>query len=555
MGSADHLAGYRTVSHGQGIVAASGCRTWLCHIHGLALAVLLAGCGIDAGVDRQTGGPWWRETCTTDPSLCQYDVARASRLFTAGYQDISDLYIEEVAISDLARAGLDGLTVLDPELGFQHDGTAVTFTHRARPVRRMSAPQPPDASNWGKLTASMVATGRSASPILGTAEAETLYEAVFDGMVTQLDRVSHYTKRSEAGGTRTGRDSKGEIGVRFRVIDEGVKILSVIEDTPAEQAGLRAWDVITDIDGQSVIGLPPREIANRLHGPIRTTVDLLIVRKPQMAKLPITATRARVSAQNVTYRTEGSTGYPRVSNFDQSTARLVRYKLKQARLDMGDELIGFILDLHGNPGGLLDQAAQVADLFLAEGRIVSTRGRHPDSHQQFDAEAEDYADGHPVVVVLDGNSASASEIVAAALQDNGRAVLVGSNSFGKGTVQTVQRLPNAGELTLTWASYLTPAGTNLDALGVLPDLCTSGDVADAADVLDRLRRGEFGPRGSTGNAAPARNDQARIAAWRAICPPHDGRPEIDLAVARALLGDAALYSRALASERTLAEVE
>ncbi len=521
----------------------------------LAVVMLVAGCGTVAGDDRQYGGPWRRETCPADPSLCQYDVARASRLFTAGYQDISDLYIEEVAISDLARAGLDGLTVLDPELGFQNDGAAITFTHRGRPVRRLSVPQPPDAANWGELTASAVATGRSVSPILGAAEAETLYEAVFDGMVTRLDRVSHYTKRAEAVGTRAGRDSKGEIGVRFRVIDEGVKILSVIEDTPAEQAGLRAWDIITDIDGQSVIGLSPREVAKRLHGPIRTTVDLLIVRKSQAAKLPITATRARVVPQNVTYRADDSIAYLRISNFDQSTARLLRYKLKQARLDLGDELIGFIVDLHGNPGGLLDQAVQVADLFITEGRIVSTRGRHPDSHQQFDAEAEDFADGHPVVVVLDGNSASASEIVAAALQDTGRAVLVGSNTFGKGTVQTVQRLPNAGELTITWATYLTPAGTKLDALGVLPDLCTSGDVADAADVLDRLRRGEIPPRSSTGKTAPAGHDQARIAAWRAICPPHDGRPEIDLAVARALLGDAALYSRALAGKRILAGLE
>ena len=128
-------------------------------------------------------------------------------------------------------------------------------------------------------------------------------------------------------------------------------------------------------------------------------------------------------------------------------------------------------------------------------------------------------------------------------------------AFGKGTVQTVQRLPNAGELTITWATYLTPAGTKLDALGVLPDLCTSGDVADAADVLDRLRRGEIPPRSSTGKTAPAGHDQARIAAWRAICPPHDGRPEIDLAVARALLGDAALYSRALAGKRILAGLE
>ena len=179
------------------------------------------------------------------------------------------------------------------------------------------------------------------------------------------------------------------------------------------------------------------------------------------------------------------------------------------------------------------------------GQIVSTNGRHPDSFQYFNAESDDAAAGRPVVVLMDGGSASASEIVAAALQDAHRAVLVGTNTFGKGTVQNVIPLPNEGELTLTWARFHAPSGYSLQERGVLPDICTSGETGSLEEVLYKLGNGEFPLRRHVGGATPDGEDRAQIAALRASCPRRDGEPELDIEVARTLLRDPALYARAL----------
>ena len=511
---------------------------WLRRAQRLGLVLVLAACTADGIEDPQT-----------------YDASSASRLFTVGYQDISDIYIEELAISELALAGLEGLADLDPDLRFWVSGKTVLVSHIKRPIGSFPAPEAMDAESWGDLTASVVETGRTISPVLARADSEELYEAVFDGMVTQLDGFSRYAGREDAREQRAIRDGFGGIGVRIRVTDGGVKILSVIEKTPAERSDLQVEDIITDIDGVTAIGLSKREAVRRLRGPIRTRVDLIVWRESEELSLPMTLTRALVVEQTVEYRADNGIGYLRVSNFNQGTARSVRQKLKRAREDMDDLLIGFVLDLRGNPGGLLDQGVEVADLFVTDGRILSTHGRHPDSHQYFDAESDDLADGHPVVVLLDGSSASASEIVAAALQDAGRAVLIGTTTFGKGTVQQVLPLPNDGELTLTWAKFHAPSGYALEARGVLPNLCTSGDIEGAGDVIRRLRRGEFPLYHYTADTASKRDDPAQIAALQSRCPKRDGEPEIDLQVARTILESPALYARALGEGPDSAAVE
>ena len=484
-----------------------------------------------------------------------YDRVRASRLFSNGYQHISEIYIEELAMSDLAQAGMGGLSQLDPELSLQPDGDAINLSYRDHLVSRLLVPKRENADAWGALTASAVESSRSVSPVMAEIEAERLYEVVFDGIVTRLDRFSRYAGRDAARENRASRDGFGGIGVRIRVIDEGVKILSIMEKTPAEASGLMVEDVITDIDGISAAGLSQREVVRRLRGPIRTKVKLLVARDTEEQKVPISVTRALVVPQTVEYRSDDNIGYVRISNFNQGTARSLREKLKLARRELGEDLLGFVLDLRGNPGGLLDQGVEVADLFVREGQILTTHGRHPDSHQVFDAASDDLAEGLPVVVLLDGGSASASEIVAAALQDAERAVLVGSNSFGKGTVQTVLRLPNEGELTLTWANFHAPSGYGLNALGVMPNLCTSGDVSGTEDVLARLRRGEFPLQHYSTDVTSGSSNPAQLAVLRARCPKRDGEPEIDLEVAHALLKDSSLYFRALGTASGTAAVQ
>jgi carboxyl-terminal processing protease len=227
----------------------------------------------------------------------------------------------------------------------------------------------------------------------------------------------------------------------------------------------------------------------------------------------------------------------------------LRDSIRHARAEIGPDLAGYILDLRGNPGGLLDQSVAVSDMFVTNGRIVSTHGRHPDSHQYFDAEPDDLTGNMPVVVLVNGNSASASEIVAAALQDSGRAVVVGTSSYGKGTVQTVLRLPNEGELTLTWARFHAPSGYALNGRGVMPDICTAnqsdGQGIDAEQILDRVRTGQLPlPRSVIKRDLPLL-DESGIAAFRAACPPSQGEAGVELEVALRLLEDPALFARAI----------
>lgn len=484
----------------------------------------------------------WQDTSQLLPSLSE---TSADRLFAVGYQDISDIYIEDVPVSELAISGLSSLSSMDPSLAINRNGELVTVNVAGHQAGALDAPKQEDISAWGSLTAAALNLGRNNSEALSSAEAEAVYETVFDGIVARLDSFSRYAGRSEARENRASRDGFGGIGVRIRLVEQGIKIISVMEDTPAEEAGLQAADVITHINGAAATGITQHEAVSRLRGPIHSTVYLIIERADRGQPLPISVTRSHVVPQTVTYRAEGNIGYIRISGFNQSTARKVRQKVKFAKQQLAQRLAGFVLDLRGNPGGLLDQAVAVSDLFIRKGQIVSTHGRHPDSHQYFDAEPDDVTEGLPLAVLVNGNSASASEIVAAALQDTRRAVIIGSNSYGKGTVQTVLRLPNDGELTLTWARFHAPSGYALDQRGVLPDVCTSGDVANSAEVISRLRRGLYPLAAAKLWGAVDVGNGTAIQALRDNCPMREDEPELDLEVALTLLTDLPLYELAM----------
>jgi len=489
---------------------------------GLGLALLLFGCALNDGYASR-----------------DYDTGRASRVFSTGYQDVVDIYIEDVAAPSLAVAGLDNLSSIDPSVSISYHNQRLFLKVNDRPSGAFDTPGQDDMDGWGDLTAQAIALVRSDSETLAAAEPEAVYEAVFTGIITELDSFSRYAGREQARENRASRDGFGGIGIRIRIVDEGVKILSVMENTPAEAAGLRDLDVITYIEGEPAAGLSQNDVVRRLRGPVRSVVSVTVARPDMRAALQFRLVRAHIVPQTVKYRAEENIGYLKVSGFNQRTARTLRQKLLQAKRELGKDLEGFVLDLRGNPGGLLDQAVSVSDLFVTQGRIVSTHGRHPDSHQFFEARRDDLASGLPIAVLVNGNSASASEIVAAALQDSGRGVLIGSNSFGKGTVQTVLRLPNEGELTLTWARFHAPSGYSLQKRGVLPDICTSGKTSDAATLLDQARRGRAQIKR---HRSPVKSATEREA-LRAQCPVSESDDEIDLQVALRLIRDKSLYKQ------------
>lgn len=297
-------------------------------------------------------------------------------------------------------------------------------------------------------------------------------ENAINGMLTGLDAHSSYMN------ARTYRDmqvqTRGEFGgLGIEVTQEGgyVKVISPIDDTPAARAGVRPGDLITHLNGQTVQGLTLQEAVEQMRGERGSTIRLTIRREGADRPIELSITRDIIRPQVVRFRMEGNDiAYIRLTSFNEQTEAGLRRALQQLRQQAGNSLRGIVLDLRNNPGGLLDQAVQVADDFLDQGEIVSTRARRSEDAQRWNARAGDIAQGLPIVVLINAGSASASEIVAGALQDHRRAVVLGVRSFGKGSVQTVMPIPGNGAIRLTTARYYTPSGRSIQATGIQPDV-------------------------------------------------------------------------------------
>lgn len=302
-------------------------------------------------------------------------------------------------------------------------------------------------------------------------EAE-LVESAINGMLTSLDPHSSYLNQDAADDMRTQtRGEFGGLGIEVTMEDELVKVVAPIDDTPASRAGVLAGDFISEIDGEPVRGLTLSEAVDKMRGPVNTSIELTILREGADAPMKIKVTRDIITIKAVKYRAEGDVGYLRVISFTEKTYGDLENAIETLTEEIGeDKLKGFVLDLRLNPGGLLDQAISVSDAFLEQGEIVSTRGRNPEETRRFNARAGDLIDGKPLIVLVNGGSASASEIVAGALQDHRRATVLGTRSFGKGSVQTIIPLDDSSALRLTTALYYTPSGKSIQGTGIKPDI-------------------------------------------------------------------------------------
>jgi carboxyl-terminal processing protease len=300
---------------------------------------------------------------------------------------------------------------------------------------------------------------------------QELVEAAINGMLTSLDPHSSFLDLESFQDMQVQtRGTFGGLGIEVTMENGLVVVVSPIDDTPAFRAGLQAGDVISELDGEPVMGLTLSDAVDRMRGPVGTDITLTVLREGEDA-FEVTITRDIIRIESVRHRVEdGGIGYVRVTSFTERTDEGVAEALEDIEAELGEDLIGFVLDLRNNPGGLLDQAVAVADSFLEQGEIVSTRSRIEGNAQRYNARSGDLADGLPIVVLINGGSASASEIVAGALQDHGRAVVLGTRSFGKGSVQTIVPLPGHGAMRLTTARYYTPAGRSIQALGIEPDI-------------------------------------------------------------------------------------
>ena len=478
--------------------------------------------------------------------LPNFSAPAATEVINVGLENIADKYIDSVDMAQIGKEGLRGLGAIDADLSLMDkDGQLVLFDEGVE-IARLDAPIEPSAEHWAKTIISLTESARAVSPAIRASMPEKIYEAVFDGALSDLDIFSRYAGVEEARRNRAKRDGFGGIGIRFRIEEGFPEVTDVMPDTPADTGGLQPGDRLLRVGTVPLSGMSRRKISEQIRGPVHTPIKLLIDRPNQEEFVSVEVERAHIVPPTVFTKVTGSVAQFRVTGFNQHTAQSLRRHLVDTLQNTDVGINGVVLDLRGNPGGLLRQSIKVADLFLTQGDILKTHGRHPDSLHHYQAGGKDLAEGLPMVVLIDGKSASAAEIVAAALQDRGRAVVIGTGSYGKGSVQTVVRLPNEGELTLTWSKFVAPSGYILHGLGVVPTLCTSGYSADTNtdDIIDDLMNSKQAAKFDYWRHRSLL-DNAQRKSLRDACPAEARKGTVETALAGRLLSEPPLHARAL----------
>ena len=353
-----------------------------------------------------------------------------------------------------------------------------------------------------------------------------LIESAINGMLQSLDPHSSYLNEENFRDMQVQtRGEFGGLGIEVTMEQGFVRVVSPIDDTPAARAGLEAGDFITHLDGETVQGLSLSDAVDKMRGRVGSDI-VLTIRREGVEPFDVTVTRDVVRIRSVRSRVEGKAGYIRITTFNEQTAPGVEKAMADIKAELGDELIGVVLDLRRNPGGLLDQAVKVSDAFLNQGEIVSQRGRNPDDSQRYNATKGDLAEGLPLVVLINGGSASASEIVAGALQDHKRAVIMGTESFGKGSVQTIMPIAGHGALRLTTAAYFTPSGRSVQKTGITPDIMVEQARIETTEGADGVRERDL--RNARDNEVIEQGDEGEESATSAAVQDYQLLRALDL---------------------------
>ena len=356
----------------------------------------------------------------------------------------------------------------------------------------VSAPKADRSETYRQLNLFSDVFTRIRSNYVEEVDDSEMIEAAINGMLTSLDPHSSYlnAERFEDMQVQT-KGEFGGLGIEVTMENGLVKVISPIDDTPADKAGIEAGDFLTALDGEPIMGLTLSEAVDLMRGKPGTPLVVTVARRGEREQFDVEIVRDIIKIKSVRHKAEGKTGYVRITSFNEQTEPGLRKAFKELREEIGDDMNGIVLDLRSNPGGLLDQAVAVSDAFLERGEVVQTRGRDPQDIQRYHARSGDLADGLPLVVLINGGSASASEIVAGALQDYQRALIVGTKSFGKGSVQTIIPLGREnGAMRLTTARYFTPSGRSIQAEGIEPDVLVEQAKIEKIDSGNRPRRTE-----------------------------------------------------------------
>ena len=368
-----------------------------------------------------------------------------------------------------------------------------------------------------------------------------LIEAAIQGMLQSLDPHSSFMNSESFDDMQV--QTKGEfggLGIEVSMEDGFVKVVSPIDDTPAYEAGVQAGDFIIEIDGVSVYGMTLGEAVDMMRGLVNTEITIKISRGEE-EPFEIKIIRDRIKVQSVKARREGNAAYLRITSFNEKTQSGLLKNMKKLKAEIGENITGVILDLRNNPGGLLNQAVAVSDAFLDRGEIVSTRGRKQRGQQKFSATSGDISDGLPVVILINGGSASASEIVAGALQDHRRAIIMGTTSFGKGSVQTIIPVQRDSAMRLTTARYYTPSGNSIQAKGIVPDIIVK--QAKIGELEQFSNRKESDLKGHLENPTEKNSNLEKIKKEKNIAEVKDKKIDYQLNRAIDLLEGISLYKK------------
>jgi carboxyl-terminal processing protease len=478
------------------------------------------------------------------PSGQALDQRTVAQVTTAALAFMTPRTLEAVPVWQLSLWGLRGLATIDPRLAVElHEGE-LRLSQSDRPVLALAAPAPDDDAGWGAAVAALVRAAWDVSEPMRKTGTTGILRTFFDELFNHLDPYSRYAPPSEAVADQERRAGRAGVGLTLARRAGGFVVQDVVADGPAAQSGVRAGDVIVAVDGQNTQGADLSAVNALLAGPEGSWVTVSLRGRDGRTRVA-ELVRALVPPETVTASRVGDLLVLRVTGFASDTAaRLAREIVRGLTGPRATR--GLVIDLRGNRGGLLRQAAAAAETLLPGGLVAMTAGRDPQAAHEFRAEGRDLAAGLPVVVIVDGRTASAAEILAAALADDGRAVVVGSATMGKGLVQTIAPLPDGGELLVTWSRVLAPLGWPIQALGVLPQVCTSLGLEALNRQLAELAHGGQPLARALGRhrAARAPLPPAEILEIRNACPAAEGR-DADLTAARFLIDTPSAYAAAL----------
>ena len=475
-----------------------------------------------------------------------YDLDETGRVLSHALTQIQSKALEQPSVAHLVMDGLRGLSDIEPSLSVVETEDRVVTYILEEMASDLSKPKEDSIESWLSIFQGSVIGIRAGSEILATADNEEIYSAFFSAALENLDPYSRYAGRLQARSNREVRNGFGGLGVSYLANDVGLEVTGVQPGTPAIAAGLRPGDLITHVDGKTVATKRSWTIRRLLRGTVGSKSSLVVLRGRLGRAETIEIERSLIVPQTVEAEVENDIAIIKIHSFNQQTSKTVHGELTRL-LSNVPRLKGLILDLRGDPGGLLDQAVAVSDLFMDAGPIVSTLGRHPESIQKYQAFDGDIASGLRIAVLVDSRSASAAEIVAAALQDVGRAIIIGTSTYGKGTVQTVIRLPNDGEITLTWSRFHAPDGYAIEDLGVLPMVCTSGVEEPPQSVLLnwQSQSSQFAVNKSRWRTVGPSDIQSR-SMLREDCPAQIRDDDtVDVEVAKELISNNNLFAQAI----------